>query len=82
MVTITLERGRDDIEPVILGPFDWVQVTYDTVRIPPDGETILMFSEGDWYPIKESKINNYWSKIQADTSSEEYWSDLIIGAVK
>lgn len=31
-----------------LGPYDWLQVTYDTLRIPPDGEAIAVMQEGTW----------------------------------
>lgn len=76
---IILERGRDDIEPTVLGPFDWVQITYDTVRIPPDGETILiMGKDKDWYPVKIEKLDEYWSSLEANTDSPCKWSDVIL----
>jgi hypothetical protein len=49
----TLERiDEGDLpnvsEQVIVGPFEWVQLTYEELRVAPDGDVIAYLDEGDW----------------------------------
>lgn len=46
---VQFERGRDDVWGPLLGPFDWVQLTYGDLRIPEDGDTLAFFKKsGEW----------------------------------
>jgi hypothetical protein len=68
---LTFSRGRDDKEGPILGPFDWVQLTYDEIRVSPNGDPVALFDEGDWH-------------LYGDTNSgldREPWSDVVIGPI-
>lgn len=50
-VRIQLECPREDREFVFLGPYEWVQITYADIRIPPDGDTIAVYDPktDDWF---------------------------------
>ena len=61
-VSIRLENVNTE-ETRQLGEFDFVQLTYDTLRVGPDGEEIAWLNgEDDWY-------------LMAD---ETLWTDIII----
>lgn len=48
-VYIRFECPRDDVEGPILGPYPFVQVTYDELRVGPDGDVVAVLDEsGDW----------------------------------
>ena len=69
MINLRFERGLDDraggaVGPT-LGPYDWVQLTYGTIRVSPDGEEVAALDiEGD----------GYWHTWQSDGR----WSYIII----
>lgn len=44
-ITITFERGRDGVGPLVLGPFEWIQLTYTDIRVAPDGDVLAWFGE-------------------------------------
>lgn len=69
-VCIQLEFSAKDLEPVRLGPYEWVQLTYNDLRISPDGDIIAWcnYSGGLWKVLDEVLPEG-----KPDT-----WSDIII----
>jgi hypothetical protein len=63
MVTIKFECGQEDRESGQFGPYEFIQVTYGTVRVGPDGDTELA-----------NHIDGWWV-----TMDGQKWSDFIIG---
>lgn len=49
-----------------VGTFDWLQLTYQTLRLSPDGDDLANFTS-----------DGYW-ELEADKST---WSDLILEPV-
>ncbi len=33
-----------------VGPFEYTQLTYDELRVSPDGDVIARYHDGYWYP--------------------------------
>ena len=66
-VFIRFERGRDDVVGPTLGPFEWVQQTYQDLRVSPDGETLAQWvgNAGEWFIIDGEH-------------AEEFYSDFVI----
>ena len=38
-------------EQVILGPFEWVQLTYEEFRVSPEGDVLAYLHDGDWVVV-------------------------------
>lgn len=67
MVTIQFERNESHPQGQAhaeLGPFEWIQVTYNTLRISPDGQEIAVYVDGYWI-LKLGR--------------EGSWTDFIVG---
>lgn len=59
-------RNGVDSSALLLGPYpDFVQLTYEGLRVGPEGEHIANYADGYWY-------------VEADDSP---WSDVVIYAV-
>jgi hypothetical protein len=73
---IRFERGRDGVIGPTFGPFDFVQLTYDELRVGRDGEPFALFDQtkGDWFIRYYEGTAKAWG---ADTRKEP-WSDIII----
>lgn len=59
---IRFERSKSDEVSEVYGPFDFVQLTYELLRVGPDGDEFAHYSNG-------------WWQVIADQSE---WSDVII----
>ena len=66
---VRFERGRDDIIGPTFGPYDYVQLTYGTLRISPNGDDLAVKYNGDWHVIPEH---------QPEEGSGRHYSDVII----
>ena len=63
--TIQFVFGQENRESETFGPYDFVQLTYDALRVGPDGDRELAtFRDGIW-----------------TTDDNRIWSDVIISAV-
>lgn len=51
MIQVRFEDSRHN-ETEIFGPFEWVQLTYESLRIAPDGEEIAHY-DGVWFVVKK-----------------------------
>lgn len=69
------------------GPFEWVQLTYDILRLPQDGLDFAYFTDqGDGYkywqitdhPREVEGLKKIGVEIDPDDVGK-YWSDIIIG---
>lgn len=74
-------RPRDDVDGPVLGPFAFVELTYDTLR-GPDGETLAMYSHehADWFigsAVAECCPGSAWSVVSPNVMSEPF-SDIVI----
>ena len=68
---VRFERGRDGIVGPTFGPFPFVQITYETLRVGPDGdEFAYLHKDGDWYLTDEH--------TPVALRSTEGYSDIII----
>ena len=64
MVELIFENPRTDARHVA-GVFSFVQITYDSIRVGPDGDEIAYYRNGKWcYQHKDDR----------------QWSDVIIAA--
>lgn len=64
---VRFERGRDDVCGPVLGPYEWVQQTYEDLRVSPDGEIIAQWvvKAGEWF-------------IVSGEHEDEFYSDFIV----
>jgi hypothetical protein len=50
---VRFERSADGLGPddneATFGPFEWVQLTYGSLRISPDGEDLAAMRDGAWH---------------------------------
>lgn len=54
MVYLRFECGQEDRTSPEYGPFPFVQLTYDEVRVGPDGDSFASFStEGEWRTLQD-----------------------------
>lgn len=81
--------ARDQPSNVELGPFEWVQVTYEWLRCAPIGEDIAVWSDGVWkiignHPVIEAAANLGGNKLDpkmVDTNGLLF-SDFVIAPAK
>lgn len=71
-IKVRFERGQQDKQSQEFGPFEFVQLTYEGLRIAPDGEWLANYTDGFWRLTDESV-----KSISADDLQQE-WSDVII----
>jgi hypothetical protein len=68
---VRFEKGREGKVGPTFGPYPFVQLTYHTLRVGPEGEDLAyMGKDDDWYLTDEHTP-------VADRPSEG-WSDIII----
>lgn len=71
---VRFERGRDEVIGPTLGPFDWIQVTYNTLVRAPDGELLAeLGKDGDWHLNKDET-----TPIDSVERIAEPFSDFVI----
>lgn len=78
---IRFERGRDDMGWLTLGPFEWVQITYNLLRVSEDGDFLAEYDEkdsGDWIisPSKKPMDKTFTERFAKYEG--EIYSDIII----
>ncbi len=64
---------------IVIGPFEWVQMTYNELRVSPDGDTLAILdrSEGVWYLASRGEaLTRQWSVGQANF--EHPFSDVVV----
>lgn len=66
-LTVQFIRPRDEAVGPTLGPYTWVQITYEHLRVSPDGDIVASFNPDldDWF-------------LENDPTGEP-WSDFVIG---
>lgn len=70
-VTVTFENVHTPDEPRTLGPFEWVQLTYNDLCAAPDGETIAQCDpDQGWVVVDASKAKQ-----------EKFYTDIVIAPV-
>lgn len=62
-VSMRLENVHTDEQRDIVGPFEWVQLTHEILRMSPDGDEIAHNINGDWILVEDGSV----------------WTDIIIG---
>lgn len=67
---IRFDRGRDDVSGPVFGPYEYVQQTYQDLRISPDGETLAQWfaPAGEWFIVDGGEHN------------DEFYSDYVVFA--
>lgn len=70
-VTIRFETGQEDRVSATYGPFDFAQMTYNTLRVGPDGDDFAYFDS----------TRQEWIILQgyALVGDKSWWSDVVIG---
>ena len=71
-VLIKFERGQQDKESQEFGPFEFAQLTYEGLRVGPDGDWIANYVDGFWRLTDESV-----KTISPEELIQE-WSDVVI----
>jgi hypothetical protein len=69
---IRFERGQYDKWSQEFGPFEFVQLTYEGLRIAPDGDWLANYTEGFW------RLTNEAVKTITAEELQQEWSDVII----
>jgi hypothetical protein len=78
---IRFERHRDNLESLTLGPFEYIQLTYDTLRVD-NGDDLAILEEkgeGDW-KILQTAFDDSPNSVPAWAApfADEMYSDIII----
>lgn len=47
-VEVRFECARKERVGPTLGPFEWVQLTYELLRVSPDGEELAHYADEGW----------------------------------
>jgi len=66
---VRFERGRNDVMGPTFGPFEFLQQTYEELRISPDGETLAYWDEG---------ANEWFLNQKAGIHQGEFYSDFVV----
>jgi hypothetical protein len=66
-VKIRFENGQKDLISETYGPFEFLQATYDSLRISPDGDFMAEFVDGFW-------------RLDPQYNDEREYSDFVIFA--
>lgn len=72
------ETGMEERESKEYGPFEWVQLTYGYLRIPPNGDHFACYNEEE----SEWRIEPDESNIGDADDKKQWWSDVIIYSKK
>ena len=68
MLNIRFECVSEDRVSPPYGPFEYVQLTYNMLRVNPDGmEFAFIDSDGRW-------------RLQGEGNGRDYWTDVVIEA--
>jgi hypothetical protein len=70
MTFIKFERGRDGVVGPTLGPYEYVQITYNSLRLPNDVDLAYLNADGDWEIIDGGEFDG------------AHYSDVIISEVE
>lgn len=81
MVYITFECGQED-RIFNAGKFDFAQLTYNELRIGPDGDTLARYySEDDeWIILPNDAVIRRYPHLAAWRNERAWFSDVIIGS--
>ena len=74
-VYVRFERGRDDVVGPTLGPYEYVQVTYQLLR-NDQGREIAVYDGDDWNLV--DFVVHEDGKIELVKKPGEFYSDFII----
>jgi hypothetical protein len=75
-VTLRFECGREDRVSREVGPLEWVQITYNTIRVLDAGDILAAQDAiGEWWIAPETPAV---AKLVEGIESGP-WSDIIIG---
>ena len=72
---VRFEHGSDDVPWLTLGPFDWLQMTYSSLRAPPDGEVYVAHYSGGWALGEEVGM-----ALGLEGTDDMRWSDFVLFA--
>ena len=67
---VRFERGRDDIIGPTFGPYEFVQLTYDQLRVGAEGETLAAFYGED----QEWVIDGRTSRMEQEAGRLDFSS--------
>lgn len=85
MIVVATNVPEEDGEnPVQFGPYEWVQITYTVVRVSPEGDDLLAWSDetGFWHPVGATPIpDSAWKLIGPETASPRRFSDLTVSTM-
>jgi hypothetical protein len=63
-------------EEITLGPFEFVQLTYEGLRVGPNGEHIAFLKDGLWHlGVEHTPIGNGWESF-GPASDAALFSDV------
>ena len=67
-------------DSVELGPFpDYVEITYEYLRVGPDGEHVASFADGLWVIGYDSETHGHWTRLTPAEHGARF-SDIVITA--
>lgn len=72
---------REVTQYIVLGPFEWVQMTYGELRIAPDGDVLAFVTEGHWFLVEAASSLGASGLVRLHTTKlDRQWpfSDVIV----
>lgn len=76
MIVVRFENVHTD-EILMFGPFDFVQLTYELLRVGPDGDDIAVINEdNDWILQPDQLARERYPYLEAHAG--KHFSDVII----
>lgn len=72
LILVQFERGQEDKWSQEFGPFEFVQLTYEGLRISPNGDWLANYIDGFW------KLTDVTIKTVTLDELTQDWSDVII----
>jgi hypothetical protein len=68
MISVRFERGQNDNVSSVYGPFPFVQLTYEELRVGPEGLTLAIY------------FNGWWKIQRGGDEGLQNWSDVVIAS--
>lgn len=81
-VFVRFECGSEERSSTEYGPFEWVQLTYTSLRIPPDTD-FAHFVNDEWRLNEDIDFVHGVGNKRIDIDALDvscWWSDVVIGA--
>ena len=81
-----IPRDEAPYGPVTMGPFPFIQLTFDALRVGPDGIFLANYAQGAWSfdgeAIQKSNDVDGLGALAVSDIQERVFTDIVIGPVE